>query len=295
MTMKPLLLDPALQPRLVFTDLDGSLLDHDSFQWQQAKPWLKRLKTLGVPVIPVTCRTRAELLPLREQLGLGDTPFIAENGSVVGLPPAWRHAHLERDSYGSDGSAMRNLGLDIDFIRKRLSVWRERLGGVFRTLGEMTLEEVMALTGVKADEARLARMRQGSEPLLWQSDASSLAAFREALQGDGLNLVQGRRFWHVTGGLDKGGAVTWLVGRFKSLRGCEPLTLGLGDGPSDQSLLEAVDQAVVIRGSDVSTLAPCQPALYRSRSAGPSGWVEGIAYWWGAEGAGAMPKQSLFS
>lgn len=295
MTMKPLLLDPALQPRLVFTDLDGSLLDHDSYQWQQAKPWLKRLKTLGVPVIPVSCRTRAELLPLRERLGLGDTPFIAENGSVVGLPPAWRHAHLERDGCESEGVAMRNLGLDIAFIRKRLSVWRERLGVAFRTMGEMTLEEVMALTGLAADEARLARMRQGSEPLVWQSDASSLASFREALRGDGLNLVQGRRFWHVTGGLDKGGAVTWLVDRFKSLRGCEPLTLGLGDGPNDQSLLEAVDQAVVIRGGGVSALAPRQSTLYRSQAAGTQGWVEGIAYWWGGQDPRMMPKGAVSS
>ncbi|EWH02739.1 hypothetical protein Q427_07080 [Halomonas sp. BC04] len=58
---------------------------------------------------------------------------------------------------------MRNLGLDIAFIRKRISIWRERLGLAFTTLGEMTLEETMAVTGLEADEARLARMRLGSE------------------------------------------------------------------------------------------------------------------------------------
>ncbi|MCC5883119.1 MAG: HAD-IIB family hydrolase [Halomonas sp.] len=294
MTTKPLLLDPALQPRLVFTDLDGSLLDHDSYQWQQAKPWLSRLKTLGVPVIPVTCRTRAELLPLRKRLGLCDTPFIAENGSVIGLPPAWRHAHLERASCASEGLAMRNLGLDIAFIRKRLSVWRERLGVSFTLMGEMSLDEVMSLTGLSESDARLARIRQGSEPLIWRGDSEALANFRDTLQGDGLRLVQGRRFWHATGGCDKGGAVSWLVERFKSLRGCEPLTLGLGDGPNDQSLLEAVDQAVVIQGGEASTLAPRQPALYRSQAAGPSGWVEGIAYWWGKEDARMLPKQAIF-
>ncbi|WP_338066185.1 HAD-IIB family hydrolase [Billgrantia endophytica] len=280
-----------MQPRLVFTDLDGSLLDHDSYDWQQARPWLLRLKTLGVPVIPVTCRTRAEMLPLRQRLGLSDTPFIAENGSVVGLPPAWSHAHLEREPPGPDGVVMRNLGLDIAFIRKRLAVWRERLGVAFDTMGEMTLEEIMALTGLDEDDARLARIRQGSEPLVWKSDPSALAPFREALQDDGLRLVQGRRFWHVTGGPDKGGAVTWLVSRFKALRGCEPLTLGLGDGPNDQSLLEAVDQAVIIRGGAVSPLAPRQPALYRSQATGPSGWAEGLAHWWGSDAPRMTPKQ----
>ncbi|EWH02738.1 HAD family hydrolase [Halomonas sp. BC04] len=98
----------------------------------------------------------------------------------------------------------------------------------------------------------------------------------------------------MTGGLDKGGAVTWLVDRFTSLRGCEPLTLGLGDGPNDQSLLEAVDQAVVIRGGEVSTLAPRQPTLYRSQAAGTLGWVEGIAYWWGEESR-VTPKREVCS
>lgn len=58
-------LDAALTPRLLFTDLDGSLLDHHSYDWQPARAWLKRLKQLGVPVIPVTSKTRSEIVPLR--------------------------------------------------------------------------------------------------------------------------------------------------------------------------------------------------------------------------------------
>ena len=46
--------EPALQPRLVVTDLDGSLLDHHSYDFAPAAPWLARLKQLGVPVIPVS-------------------------------------------------------------------------------------------------------------------------------------------------------------------------------------------------------------------------------------------------
>ena len=68
-------LDPALQPRLVVTDLDGSLLDHHSYDFSPAKPWLARLKQLGVPVIPVTSKTRAELIHLREALGLTGDPL----------------------------------------------------------------------------------------------------------------------------------------------------------------------------------------------------------------------------
>lgn len=272
-------LDAALTPRLLFTDLDGSLLDHHSYDWEPARPWLIRLKQLGVAVIPVTSKTRSEIVPLRRELGLEDTPFIAENGALVGLPPAWCHARLDR--LGPDGLGIRTLGVDIGFVRKRLSVWRERLGVRFTTMSEMALDELTAFTGLSEPEARLARLREGSEPLIWECDEARLEGFREGLAGDGLQLVRGGRFWHATGTVHKGSAVSWLISRAEALRGRRPLTLALGDGPNDIPMLEAVDQAVVIRGCHGLEVSPAQPALYFSEATGPAGWAEGVAYWWG--------------
>lgn len=283
--------DPALRPRLLFTDLDGSLLDHHSYDWSPARPWLARLKRLGVPVIPVTSKTRSEIVPLRRAMGLADTPFIAENGAVAGLPPAWCHARLDRGP-GPDGLVIKTLGVDIGFIRKRLAVWRERLGVAFTTMSEMSLEELTDFTGLAEPEARLARMREGSEPLIWADDDDGLVAFREGLEGDGLRLVRGGRFWHVTGESHKGSAVSWLIERFQALRGSRPLSLGLGDGPNDIAMLESVDQAVVIRGCHGLEVSPQQPALYRSEATGPAGWAEGVAYWWGRADRRVIPAEA---
>lgn len=279
----------ALTPRLLFTDLDGSLLGPRSRDGALAHPWLARLKQHGVPVIPVTCRTRHELAPLRLSLGLADTPFIAENGAVVGLPPAWCHARLER-SPGPDGVSVKTLGVDIAFIRKRLSVWRKRLGAEFTLTSEIALARLMEVAEVDEAEARLARMREGSEPLLWHGDDAQLEALREGLAGDGLSLLRGERFWYVTGQVDKGCAVEWLLGRFTALRGRRPQTLGLGDGPNDVGMLEAMDQAVVIRSRHGLAVEPAHPALYRTAAMGPAGWAEGVAHWWGRTDSRLMPR-----
>lgn len=278
-------------PRLVFTDLDGSLLDHHSYDWAPARPWLDRLKAEGVPVIPVTSKTRSELLPLRRELGLEEAPFIAENGALAGLPPAWSHARLDHRGPGADDLAIRTLGVDIGLIRQRLAVWRERLGLGFTTMSEMTLEELVAFTGLPEPQARLARLREGSEPLVWGEGDEALATFRAGLEGDGLRLVRGGRFWHVTGDCDKGSAVAWLTERFAALRGRRPRTLALGDGPNDIAMLEVVDQAVVIRGCHDLAVAPTQASLYRSRAAGPAGWAEGLAHWWGRDECRASAAQ----
>ncbi|MCG7577147.1 MULTISPECIES: HAD-IIB family hydrolase [unclassified Halomonas] len=276
--------DPALTPRLVVTDLDGSLLDHHSYDFSPAAPWLARLKQLGVPVIPVTSKTRAELVTLRESLGLTATPFVAENGAVIGLPPGWCHARLDRPGSGRDGVVVKHTGVDVGFIRARLNVWRTRLGVRFTRMSELDITEVMSLTGLDETRARAARQREGSEPLIWQDDDTALKNFRLALEGDGLMLTQGGRFWHVMGNAsDKGSAVDWLIKRFTALRGRPPLSLGLGDGPNDISMLEAVDQAVVIKGCHELAVTPSNEALYRTRAAGPAGWAEGVAYWWGRD------------
>ncbi|MEQ6889933.1 HAD-IIB family hydrolase [Halomonas sp. CS7] len=272
----------ACPPRLVFTDLDGSLLDHHSYDWEPARPWLARLKAEGVPVIPVTSKTRSEILPLRRELGLEDAPFIAENGALAGLPLAWSHARLDRGP-GPDGLAIRTLGVDIGLIRQRLAVWRERLGVRFTTMSEMSLEALVDFTGLAEPQARLARLREGSEPLIWEEGDEPLAAFCEGLEGDGLRLVRGGRFWHVTGDCHKGSAVAWLIERFEALRGHRPRTLALGDGPNDIAMLEVVDQAVVIRGCHDLEVSPDQASLYRSLATGPDGWVEGMEHWWGRD------------
>ncbi|GGX87166.1 mannosyl-3-phosphoglycerate phosphatase [Litchfieldella qijiaojingensis] len=270
-------------PKVVFTDLDGSLLDHDTYGWQPASAWLTRLKRAGVPVIPVTSKTRAELLSLRLELGLGNSPFIAENGAVIGLPPAWQHARLDRNLDDPARLCIKTPSLDVGFIRRRLEVLRQRLGLAFRSMGEMTLDEIMAHTGLSEPQARQARVREGSEPLLWQDSEEALEHFAQALDNDGLRLTRGGRFLHVMGRVDKGDAMHWLVERFVALRGIRPLTLGLGDGPNDVPLLESVDLAVLIRGRHGQPVDVDAKRLYRTREYGPLGWAEGLEYWWGDE------------
>ena len=58
----------ANSPLLVFTDLDGSLLDPHSYSFAAALPALAALAEREVPVVPVSSKTRRELEPLRHSL-----------------------------------------------------------------------------------------------------------------------------------------------------------------------------------------------------------------------------------
>ena len=81
----------ALVPYVViFTDLDGTLLDHETYGWKEAKPALNLCKALKVPLILVSSKTRAEMNLLRHELEL-TSPFISENGGGIFFPEEGSH------------------------------------------------------------------------------------------------------------------------------------------------------------------------------------------------------------
>ena len=70
---------------IVFTDLDGTLLDDANYSWEAARPALEELKRRGIPCVLVTSKTRAEVEFWRNRLGNTD-PFVVENGAAVFIP-----------------------------------------------------------------------------------------------------------------------------------------------------------------------------------------------------------------
>jgi predicted mannosyl-3-phosphoglycerate phosphatase (HAD superfamily) len=70
---------------IIFTDLDGSLLDHFTYSFELAIPLLKSLEQLHILVIFTTSKTVAEVEYLRRKIG-NLHPFIVENGAGILIP-----------------------------------------------------------------------------------------------------------------------------------------------------------------------------------------------------------------
>lgn len=258
---------------IIFTDLDGSLLDHDTYRWDEARLWLRRLLSHRVPVVITTSKTAAEIMSIQQELGLHDMPAIAENGAHILLPASWQ-IRLQ--------TSLPLTSRAYPDICRQLQALREQYGFLFHGFADMDDAAVAAATGLTLSQAALARQRTASEPVLWQGDAASLDMFRACLVQKHLSVTEGGRFFHVMHeGISKGAAVNWLKRHIEATGNAPPVTLGLGDGPNDISLLETTDYAVIIKGrvSDKVTLSPdyCGQ-FYRTQAAGPAGWSEGLTY-----------------
>lgn len=260
-------------PLLVVTDLDGTLLDHFNYSFAKAGEALSRLRELGIPLVPNTSKTSAELRRLRKDLD-GNDPFIVENGSAIFLP-------RDRFPMPPGGSAFSQdfyvvePGMHYKDILDRLTNLRERYA--FRGFNDMDASEITQLTGLDDDQVTLAMKRRYSEPLLWEDSESALEEFIAEVDNAGLRTLQGGRFLHVLGATDKGLALERLRTLYAQSFGLTFTVIALGDSGNDIAMLEAADWPVLIRSpSHELPEYKCDKPITVSEHCGPEGWNECI-------------------
>jgi mannosyl-3-phosphoglycerate phosphatase len=244
---------------LLFTDLDGTLLDHQTYRWEAASPAIDRLQQLGIPWIFVTSKTRAEVEFWRRRMG-NDHAFIVENGGAAYLP---RLSGYEVLRWGTPYLEL------VSGLHRAARLSRCRV----RDFHSMTGREIAELCGLPLAQAQLARQREFDEPFLVLNPerAGELA---EAIEGQGFHCTCGGRFWHILGANDKALAVRVLIERFGAAR-----TMGLGDGLNDATFLNVVETPVLIRSPQLEQLQALVPNATVTERAGPEGWNEAVLAW----------------
>lgn len=257
---------------VVFSDLDGTLLDHDTYSFDAARPALERLRADGVPLVLCTSKTRAEIAPIRRALGNAH-PFISENGGAVFIPAGYFPFPLS--------GAERRDDLEVIAIGDRYAdlvatlARASRASGVaVRGFADMTDADVAEATGLSLADARLARQREFDEPFEIL-DAQRADELRVAIEREGKRWTAGGRFHHVMGASDKAAAVRFLATLYRRLLGAVT-TVGLGDAPNDASFLAEVDLPVAIASPRVEQLVSLVPRAHRTRAPGPAGWNEAV-------------------
>jgi mannosyl-3-phosphoglycerate phosphatase len=261
---------PRLFFPIVFSDLDGTLLDHETYSFDAARPGLDALNAHGIPLILASSKTRAEMQNLAPELGAAG--LIFENGGGVEWPdniePSVSNA-VESPDYAS--------------IRALLDVLTGGLRAKVNGFGDMSDSEVASMTGLPLEAARLARRREHSEPFLFSGSANELGEVEAAVTSAGWQLVRGGRFNTITGPNTKATRLEQMATAYAASQpaGTQVYTIALGDAPNDAAMIEAADRGFVIanpHGSPMPELAGEKVGrVTRSTLAGPAGWSESVA------------------
>ncbi|WP_339735113.1 HAD-IIB family hydrolase [uncultured Gimesia sp.] len=263
------------RPLVVMTDLDGTLLDHDTYSYAPAVPVMERLKSEGIPLILNTSKTAAELNALREELQNSD-PYVVENGSAIYVPSGYFAAKPDEIAQ-KPGNEMHVLGALRTDILPIIQKIRTDEKFLFTGFADMEVAEVIAYTGLSETAATQAATREFSEPLIWQDSAHQLRKFEALIANHGLRLLKGGRFVHVIGACDKGKCLHWLRERFTCSSGVQPVFVALGDSQNDVAMLNAADIAVIVRSSHQKPPdLEKQSSVIITEETGPQGWANAL-------------------
>lgn len=262
---------------LVFTDLDGALLDHYSYSWAHAAQALERLRKQNIPLVFCTSKTRTEVKTLRRAMG-NVHPFIVENGGAIVIPAGY---FPQVAPFGSKAKAFTMIiGRPYEELIRELRRLAQETGISVRGFHQMNDGEVARETGLSLREARMARQRETGEPFLFRdANPAAIRTFCRKAYERGYTISRGGRFWHFSGGCDKGLALSVLIGFFRTAWQTRIITFALGDSGNDLPMFRLVDRPILIPkpdGSFAPEVTRAMPRIARAKVPGPEGWAAAL-------------------
>jgi mannosyl-3-phosphoglycerate phosphatase len=249
--------------KIIFSDLDGTLLNQDTYSFNEGQKALKLLKKYNIPLIFATSKTRAEIEFWRKKIGNND-PFISENGGGIFIPKnyfqlPYLYSKEETKYYVIEyGSSMNRLESVLYNLKKNYSI---------KSFFDMDDEEVATDANLSKKIAILAKQREYDIPFKIL-DGNQKDNILNEIKNNNLNYTKGGRYYHLMGNNSKGEAIKTLVylfeKKFDTIK-----TIGIGDSENDFSMLNNVDKAYLVKRKN-GTYASKKYNLVDG--IGPEGW-----------------------
>ena len=235
---------------ILFTDLDGTLLDKETYEPGPSLGALSRCREADLPVIFCSSKTGAEIQLYHERYASHPgSPFIAENGGGVFFPMD----HWSKPPGGEQKKRFWKitLGARHEDVLRLLVKAAGSVGMSVQNFSGMEPEEISRRTRLPLEEARLAAQRDFDEPF-WidvNEDREKLAALGEAIEEGGMQLTRGGRCFHVHGASDKGRAARYVRQRYEEVVG-DVWAAAVGDAANDLAMFRVVDRAYLVKRND---------------------------------------------
>ena len=238
---------------IIFSDLDGTLLDHKTYTFEPALEALSVIKSNQIPLILTSSKTKAEIERIQSKLTLKD-PFIFENGSGVFY-----------------NNQIFSFGINLSEIHDKIIPLQKIFN--FNCYSLLPLDEAVQHTGLPEEEAKLSQQRQFSEPIIWLDGEEKKIDFIQRIHQLGLHVSQGGRFLTISSHYDKAKALKWIKNILENDYQNQFISIALGDGENDISMIDESDIKILIRNNNGHLQ---KPGWILSKMCGPSGWNQEI-------------------
>jgi len=255
---------------VIFSDMDGTFLDHHTYSYKKAMPAVNRIKKNGVPLVFCSSRVRKEIEVYNKGLRLKH-PFISENGAAIFIPAKY-FKHKFRYTYIKSGYKVIQFGTKYSRLRTVLNKVKKETGYSIKGFGDFTLKELAKNAGISSGKAKIAKQREFTEPFILID--GNIEKIKKLIKKNKLNYTKGGRYHYIMGDNDKGRAVNVLKKMFKKEFG-KIRTIGLGDGLNDMPMLKNVDVGFQVQNYK-GKFNFTKKGIKQVKKVGPAGFNEAV-------------------
>lgn len=243
-------------PAIVFADIDSVPSVRVADRDDRLAAVLETLAMRRIMLVLCSRRTRAEVESIRQDLGVFH-PFVCENGAAAFVPERYFGSDLENARKVGGYQAI-EFGSPYEQVVETLRRVADRLSLGVQGFRDMSVDQVSREHGLSMLQARLAKLREYSEPFRLLS-ANPVAEYRllKALSAAGLTCVTLGPFHHA-------GTVPGAVQAAAVLTTLYRIAFG------------AIVTAVVGDGLPATDIAPRVDSRLDVRNGGPVDWLDAI-------------------
>ena len=250
---------------VIFTDLDGSLLHRDTFEFDSIKDYIKSLVNKGVIIIPNSSKTEKEIEKFNEELGV-NLPFISENGSSIhGL-------NLITSNFPDKLVLSREKEELIKIFENKVP---EKLKEKCFQILRMSKKEKENILGLKDVKLKDALNRKYTLPFLFKGDKNEKNKLLRILNSNSLTLQEGGRVLNLCDNINKVKSMNRVI---KILKKTEDKikTIAVGDNFNDLDMLKNCDIPCLVFNDQFIQDQINIDNLIFSNKPSPEGWADVI-------------------
>ncbi len=253
---------------LIFTDLDGSLLNHNNFDFKEIKDFILSCIGKGIKIVPNTSKTHKEINIFLDKLGQ-KLPFVCENGAAIHNVDL---LHPEINSKDSSLIFSRSLSEILEVFKNNIPIEFQKKC-IF--VKDMSPKDQMEVLGLNDKYLPYALNREYSMPLIFEGSKDNINEFTTLLKTNGMKLHEGGRVLNICDNCSKGKAMKTLIKMLNDNFDLKTHTIVVGDSPNDISMLNSCDQPCVIPLPGKRNLIELKDhKIIRATKSAPEGWEE---------------------
>ena len=251
---------------VIFTDLDGTLLDKNTFKFDKIEKYFRELILKNIIIIPNSSKTEAELLDFNKQYNL-NLSFIAENGSSI------HRLNLIHKNLPEKILLSKPTDEIYKIYKQNITPYLNKKITFILNLKSKEQEEIFSLP---LNKITLAIKRNHSLPIIFNGNETEKNEFNKIMNDSGLTIQTGGRIMNICDNVNKSKAISKTIELINTKMNDQIVTIGVGDNQNDIEMLRHTDFACLVKNDKFDSSLINIENLIKSSEPSPQGWADVI-------------------